>query len=152
MNKNFSSIAKKYLDAEKALTSLLEKDGAIDFQELVSQVRIKTDAMDLLEESALDFFEQSGKALESFTKDGKRWIMTPSLRNPGSIQLTYFSSDGLPFGDLQFTDATQAIQEFFRSTNLSSIRNHEGLHFFQYEASFKDSDQKNLPSPSFDIN
>lgn len=134
MNNGFSTIATNYIEAEAALDALLNKGGAIDFDELVKQAQMKNEAMDKLEQAALDFYESSGKALESFTDDGRRWIMTPSLRCQGSIQLTYFSKEGLPFGDMQFNDPIQAIQELFRSTSLSNIRNHDGSKFFHYEA------------------
>lgn len=134
-----SQAAEQYLDADHALQTILNADGPIEFDALVAHVKRKTDAMHSLELVALEFFEASENALEAYTSGGNRWIMTESLRKPNLIQLTYFSSDGLPFGDLQYTNKIAAVQELFRSTKLETIQNYSGIKFFEFEPSQKQS-------------
>lgn len=65
-------------------------------------------------------------ALQGRTSDGRLVLLTASAQRAGHWQVTRFDSEGVPWGDSQYTQLASAVDDFLREIELRTLGGHEG--------------------------
>lgn len=78
-------------------------------------------------------------ALQGRTSDGRLVLLTASAQRTGHWQVTRFDSEGVPWGDSQYTQLASAVDDFLREIELRTLGGYEGAFIGIDPATWTDS-------------
>ena len=120
------STLRRAIDAQAAFDAVDRKSVKVeDAQAYFDLSKAASDAVDELG-AELAAQPDDGFVLQAVTGDGRMVMVNASTKKAGEWQLTRFDREGEPFNDSQYSTKKQAVREFIREADITTLRNMDG--------------------------